>query len=91
MSSLGVDNAKPNDLAGGAPGKGKKKLILNAFAMNTPGHLSPGLWRHARNQTYNYKKLDFWTDLAQILDKAGFHSLFLADTLGCYDGKSPPL
>ncbi|KIW14971.1 hypothetical protein PV08_07758 [Exophiala spinifera] len=74
-----MGDAKTN---GSAP---KKQLILNAFAMNTPGHLAPGLWRHPRNQTNNYKKLSFWTDLAQLLDRAGFHALFLADVLGCYD------
>ncbi|KAJ4386889.1 hypothetical protein N0V93_009788 [Gnomoniopsis smithogilvyi] len=63
----------------------KKKLLLNAFLMNTPGHLSPGLWRHPRNQTENYNKLSFWTSLAQKLDVAGFHAMFIADTLGPYD------
>ncbi|KAI9923901.1 hypothetical protein MW887_008206 [Aspergillus wentii] len=63
----------------------KKQIILNAFVMNTPGHLSPGLWRHPRNKTSQYKKLSFWTDLAQLLDKANFHAMFIADTLGPYD------
>jgi len=62
--------------------KEKKKLILNAFVMNTPGHLAPGLWKHPRNLTANYKKHKFWTDLAQLLDKANFHALFVADVLG---------
>jgi FMN-dependent oxidoreductase (nitrilotriacetate monooxygenase family) len=53
--------------------------------MNTPAHLSPGLWKHPRNRTAEYKKLSFWTDLAQLLDKAGFHSMFIADVLGAYD------
>lgn len=77
-------HAKTNGLAVNGH-KLKKTLILNAFAMNTPGHLSPGLWAHPTNRTAEYKKLSFWTDLAQLLDKAGFHSLFLADVLGCYD------
>jgi hypothetical protein len=87
-----AERAKTNGATHGATrdasgaGTNKKKLILNAFAMNTPGHLSPGLWNHPRNKTYNYKKLDFWTDLARILDDAGFHALFLADVLGAYDG-----
>lgn len=63
----------------------KKKIILNAFVMNTPGHLAPGLWKHPRNKTDQYKKLRFWTELAQLLDKAGFHAMFIADTLGPYD------
>ncbi|KAJ5377653.1 xenobiotic compound monooxygenase DszA family [Penicillium cataractarum] len=63
----------------------KKQIILNAFVMNTPGHLAPGLWKHPRNKTDQYKKLSFWTDLAQLLDKANFHAMFIADTLGPYD------
>jgi hypothetical protein len=99
MSTTDAGNAKingatPNGEAGKGTSEGgvpaKKKLVLNAFAMNTPGHLSPGLWRHPRNKTYNYKKLSFWTDLARILDDAGFHALFLADVLGAYDGKWSP-
>ncbi|KAE9368326.1 bacterial luciferase-like protein [Stipitochalara longipes BDJ] len=35
--------------------------------------------------TDQYKKLSFWTDLAQLLDNAGFHAMFIADTLGPYD------
>ncbi|KAJ9606724.1 hypothetical protein H2200_008733 [Cladophialophora chaetospira] len=84
MSSTDAEHAKSHGATRNGIA-GKKKLILNAFAMNTPGHLSPGLWNHPRNKTYNYKKLDFWTDLARILDDAGFHALFLADVLGCYD------
>ncbi|KAH8894674.1 Nitrilotriacetate monooxygenase component A/pristinamycin IIA synthase subunit A [Thozetella sp. PMI_491] len=65
--------------------KEKKQLILNAFVMNTPCHLAPGLWRHPKNKTDQYKKLSFWTDLAQLLDKGGFHAMFIADVLGPYD------
>ncbi|KAF7535730.1 hypothetical protein G7054_g5117 [Neopestalotiopsis clavispora] len=76
------DNATTNN-GGSAPAK--KQIILNAFVMNTPGHLSPGQWRHPRNKTSQYKKLSFWVELAQLLDKANFHAMFIADTLGPYD------
>ncbi|KAI0835855.1 Nitrilotriacetate monooxygenase component A/pristinamycin IIA synthase subunit A [Hypoxylon sp. FL0890] len=65
--------------------KPKKQFLLNAFVMATPGHLSPGLWRHPRNRTDEYNKLKFWTSLAQLLDEGGFHAMFIADTLGPYD------
>ena len=65
--------------------KPKKELILNAFCMNCPGHLSPGQWRHPKNSTANYNKLSFWTSLAKLLDDAGFHCMFIADVLGAYD------
>jgi alkanesulfonate monooxygenase SsuD/methylene tetrahydromethanopterin reductase-like flavin-dependent oxidoreductase (luciferase family) len=63
----------------------RKQLLLNAFVMNTPGHLSAGLWCHPRNKTEHYNKLSFWTDLAQYGDQAGFQAMFVADTLGTYD------
>ena len=73
---------RPNDPEGE---KEKKQLILNGFVITSPGHLAPGLWKHPRNKTTGYKKLKFWTDLAQRLDKANFHALFIADVLGGYD------
>ena len=63
----------------------KKQLILNAFVITSPGHLSPGLWKHPRNRTTEYNTLKFWTDLAQLMDRAKFHALFVADVLGGYD------
>lgn len=66
-------------------GTGKKQIILNASVMNTPGHLAPGQWWHPRNKTAQYKKLSFWVELAQLLDKANFHAMFIADTLAPYD------
>ncbi|KAI1500811.1 Nitrilotriacetate monooxygenase component A/pristinamycin IIA synthase subunit A [Biscogniauxia marginata] len=79
---MAQDTQTPAD---GQAGNGKKQIILNAFVMNTPGHLAPGLWRHPRNKTDQYKKLSFWTDLARLLDEANFHAMFIADTLGPYD------
>ncbi|KAJ9481116.1 hypothetical protein VN97_g12386 [Penicillium thymicola] len=35
-------------------------------------------------QTHQCNSLSFWTKLAQLLDKAGFHAMFIADTLGAY-------
>ncbi|KAM0817349.1 putative Luciferase-like domain-containing protein [Seiridium cardinale] len=76
------DSTTETDSAAAA---GKKKIILNAFVMNTPGHLAPGQWRHPRNKTTQYKKLSFWVELAKLLDRANFHAMFIADTLGPYD------
>lgn len=63
----------------------KKQLLLNAFVMTTPSHLSPGQWNQPGNKTADYNKLSFWTDLARLLDSAGFHAMFIADVLGPYD------
>lgn len=63
----------------------QKKLILNAFAMTTPNHLSPGLWRHPSSDTSNYNKVEYWVNLAKLLERGKIHALFIADTLGPYD------
>lgn len=62
-----------------------KPIILNAFAMNTPSHLSPGLWRHPRDRGTSYTSLATWIDLAQLLERGGFSALLLADSLGTYE------
>jgi hypothetical protein len=43
-----------------------------------------GLWRHPENQTHRYKDINYWIELAKLLD-GNFHGLFLADMLGIYD------
>ncbi|KAF2120123.1 xenobiotic compound family monooxygenase [Lophiotrema nucula] len=52
--------------------------------MSTPGHLASGLWRHPRNRTSQYIDIEYWTDLARILEAGKFHGLFIADVLGHY-------
>jgi FMN-dependent oxidoreductase (nitrilotriacetate monooxygenase family) len=62
-----------------------RRISLNAFDMSCVGHQNPGLWTHPDDQAHRYKELDYWTDLAQLLERGGFDSLFLADVLGTYD------
>lgn len=63
----------------------KKRIYLNAFEMNTPGHQSPGLWKHPKDQSHRYKDSEYWIELAKLLEKGGFDAIFLADVLGTYD------
>jgi FMN-dependent oxidoreductase (nitrilotriacetate monooxygenase family) len=62
-----------------------KEIRLNAFEMNCVAHQSPGLWRHPRDRSRDYKRLDYWIELAKILERGLFDGLFLADVLGVYD------
>ncbi|KAI8817487.1 luciferase-like domain-containing protein [Fimicolochytrium jonesii] len=62
-----------------------RRIYLNAFDMSCIGHQSPGLWAHPNDRASTYKDLEYWTNLAQLLEKGGFDSLFLADVLGTYD------
>jgi FMN-dependent oxidoreductase (nitrilotriacetate monooxygenase family) len=62
-----------------------KELRLNAFDMNCVVHQSAGLWTHPRDRAETYTDLDYWTNLAQILEAGKFDAIFLADVLGVYD------
>lgn len=63
----------------------KKQILLNAFNMNSVGHINHGLWAHPRDQSYRYNSLDYWTSLAATLEQGLFDGIFLADIIGVYD------
>ncbi|KAJ4377225.1 hypothetical protein N0V83_000048 [Neocucurbitaria cava] len=63
----------------------KKKILINAFDMSTVGHLSPGQWKNPKDRSATKRKLDYWIDLAKLLERGGINALFLADTYGGYD------
>lgn len=62
-----------------------KQILLNAFNMNCIGHINHGLWTHPRDTSTQYKTLDYWTDLARLLERGLFDGLFIADIVGTYD------
>ena len=62
-----------------------KEIRLNAFDMNCVVHQSPGLWTHPRDRADRYNTLDYWVELAKLLERGKFDALFLADVLGVYD------
>lgn len=62
-----------------------KRISFNAFEMNCIAHQSPGLWRYPQDRSTEYKDLEYWTDLAKILEQGYFDGIFIADVLGIYD------
>jgi long-chain alkane monooxygenase len=67
------------------PSAPSQRILLNAFDMACVGHQSTGLWTHPDDQSHRYKDLEYWTDLARLLERGGFDAMFLADVLGVYD------
>ncbi|TDD28049.1 LLM class flavin-dependent oxidoreductase [Kribbella turkmenica] len=59
-----------------------KRILLGAFEINQVNLTSQGLWAHPEQQTYRYKDLDYWLDLARLLERGYFDFLFLADSYG---------
>ncbi|OQD81769.1 hypothetical protein PENANT_c025G01751 [Penicillium antarcticum] len=66
-------------------GSGKKHILLNAFDMSTVGHLSPGQWRNPKDKSATKRTLEYWVELAKLLERGGINALFLADTTGGHD------
>src|ERR1700712_850195 len=62
----------------------KKRLILNLFEMNCVSHITHGLWRLPNNNRERHNDIEYWTELAQLLEKGGFDAVFLADVVGPY-------
>ena len=63
----------------------KSPIILNGFTMNAVSHVAYGLWRHPADQAYRHAELDYWIELAKVLEEGGFDTLFIADALGPLD------
>ncbi|MDQ1131336.1 LLM class flavin-dependent oxidoreductase [Microbacterium sp. SORGH_AS_0888] len=62
-----------------------QRIILNAFEMSCVTHQAPGLWRHPDNRADEYNRLEYWIELAKLLERGTFDAVFLADVVGVYD------
>jgi FMN-dependent oxidoreductase (nitrilotriacetate monooxygenase family) len=62
-----------------------RQIRFNAFDMNCVAHQSSGMWRHPDDQSWRYKDLRYWTELAKLLERGTFDGIFIADVLGTYD------
>lgn len=62
-----------------------KPLILNLFEMACISHISHGLWPLPGNNRHRFADIEYWTELAEILEDGGFDAVFLADVIGAYD------
>ena len=63
----------------------KKQLFVNLFEMACVSHITHGLWTLPGNNRERFADLDYWTELAQLLENGGFDGIFLADVIGHYD------
>lgn len=83
-STGGLQNGAASSTNGNGSSK-KKHVLLNAFDMSTIGHLSPGQWKDPEDKSATKTGLDYWINLAKILERGDINALFLADTYGGYD------
>ncbi|WP_426623010.1 NtaA/DmoA family FMN-dependent monooxygenase [Leifsonia sp. McL0607] len=62
-----------------------KQLFVNLFEMACVSHIAHGLWPLPGNNRERFADLDYWLELAQLLEHGGFDGIFLADVIGAYD------
>lgn len=62
-----------------------KKLIVNLFEMACVSHITHGLWVLEDNNRHRTADIDYWTEVAEVSEEAGFDAIFLADVVGAYD------
>jgi long-chain alkane monooxygenase len=62
-----------------------RQIRCNAFDMNCVAHQSPGLWAHPRDRSWQYKDVEYWTELGVTLERGIFDGIFIADVIGYYD------
>lgn len=63
----------------------KKQLHVNLFEMNCVSHITHGLWTLPDNNRHRFNEIEYWTELAQLLEYGTFDAVFLADVVGAYD------
>ncbi|MGY4644329.1 NtaA/DmoA family FMN-dependent monooxygenase [Cellulomonas sp. URHB0016] len=63
----------------------KKRLVLNLFEMSCVSHITHGLWRLPDNNRQRVNDIEYWLELARLLEDGGFDAVFLADVVGTYD------
>lgn len=62
-----------------------REIRINAFVANGPVHQSPGMWRHPDDRSLEYTTIEYWLDLARLLEAGKFDAMFLADGSGVND------
>ncbi|KAA0073788.1 FMN-dependent monooxygenase [Mycolicibacterium sp. P9-64] len=64
----------------------KKRMILNAFTSQKVHHYSMGGWKHPQHTIdQGCFTTEYWTRLAQTLERGFFDGIFFAHTDGVYD------
>ncbi|QWF83759.1 NtaA/DmoA family FMN-dependent monooxygenase [Amycolatopsis sp. CA-230715] len=63
----------------------RPRMLFNAFHMAAVSHHAQGLWAEPDSRQLEYTDLGMWIDLAKLLERGGFDTLFFADVLAPYE------
>ncbi|MEU0529231.1 NtaA/DmoA family FMN-dependent monooxygenase [Amycolatopsis tolypomycina] len=63
----------------------RPRMLFNAFHMCALSHHAQGLWAEPDSRQLEYNDPRMWVDLAKLLERGRFDTLFFADVLGPYE------
>lgn len=63
----------------------RPRMLFSAFNEFVLSHHDQGLWAHPQSRQLELNSVDYWVDIARLLEKARFDILFFADVLATYD------
>lgn len=63
----------------------RPRMLFNAFNMYALSHHAQGLWAEPDSRQLEYNDPKMWVDLAKLLERGMFDTLFFADVLGPYE------
>jgi long-chain alkane monooxygenase len=62
----------------------REPLLFSAFVMNTTSHIVQGTWRRPDAGQADFNSLEHWVELAKLLERGRFDTVFFADVIGLY-------
>jgi FMN-dependent oxidoreductase (nitrilotriacetate monooxygenase family) len=63
----------------------RPRMLFSAFNEFVLSHHDQGLWAHPQSRQLELNSVDYWVDVAKLLESAHFDLLFFADVLAPYD------
>jgi FMN-dependent oxidoreductase (nitrilotriacetate monooxygenase family) len=63
----------------------RPRMIFNAFNIFSASHHDQGMWAWPGSRQLQYNDIDYWVDIARLLERGNFDTLFFADVLAPYE------
>ncbi|MEF2976262.1 LLM class flavin-dependent oxidoreductase [Subtercola sp. YIM 133946] len=63
----------------------RQRMIFNAFNIFAASHHDQGMWAWPGSKQLDYNNIDYWVDVARLLERGRFDTLFFADVLAPYE------
>ncbi|MDF1478258.1 NtaA/DmoA family FMN-dependent monooxygenase [Leifsonia sp. H3M29-4] len=63
----------------------RPRMLFSAFNEFVLSHHDQGLWAHPKSRQLELNSVEYWVEIARLLERAHFDLLFFADVLATYD------